>query len=119
MNAPLEHHWAFARPRLSSNLPIKLATRIISAALCLSSGYVSAACEQEAAALCPDGNPRCLADAAKSVEQAANDCKSVVGRFLNASMWQETPQFFDNSPHERVFWRCVARQCDDPQEPGK
>jgi hypothetical protein len=97
------------------HLPTRMAARIILAALCLSGGYTYAACEQEAASLCSNGDPHCLADAAKSVEQATNDCKTDAGRQQNASLWEATPSFFDNAPHEHAFWRCVARQCDAPQ----
>jgi hypothetical protein len=103
-------------PRFCTNLPIKIAARIIVTALCLGGGVAYAACEQEAAALCLDSNPRCIEDAMKSAGQAANDCKTPEGRQQNASLWQATPSFFDNAPHEHVFWRCVARQCDAPAQ---
>jgi hypothetical protein len=119
VNIPLDLKWAFFGPRFCLDLSIKTAARIISIVLCLGGSYAYAACEQEAAALCSGGNPHCLEDAARSVEQATNDCKTPEGRQQYASLWQATPSFFDNAPHEHVFWRCVARQCDAPQDSGK
>lgn len=83
--------------------------------LLLSGGSAFAACEQEAARLCASGDSRCLEGAAKSVEQAASDCKTSEGRQQNAALWQATPAFFDGQPYEHTFWRCVASLCDDRQ----
>ena len=91
--------------------------RIIATALLMSGTQAFAACEQESALLCSSGDPRCLEDAANWVAQAAGDCKTPQGRLQNAAMWQAAPQFFDGEPHEHVFWRCIARLCDAPQDP--
>ncbi|MEX3968576.1 hypothetical protein AB4Y42_41610 [Paraburkholderia sp. EG286B] len=108
------------QPRvLFTHFPIKIAAQIMAAALCFNAGCAFAACEKEAAAMCAQGDPQCLDGAAKSVEQAVNDCKTPEGRIQSASLWQATPSFFDNAPHEHEFWRCVAQQCDTPQSPGK
>lgn len=48
--------------------------------LLLGGGSAFAACEHEAERLCSSGDPRCLTDAAKSVEQAVADCKTPEGR---------------------------------------
>jgi hypothetical protein len=119
VNVPLNPARIYPRSRLCTSFSIKFAARLFSFSLVLVSGYGYAACEQEAASLCSDGNPRCLQDAAKSVEQAADDCRTPEGRQQNASLWEATPSFFDNAPHEHVFWRCVARQCDGSQPPEK
>jgi hypothetical protein len=119
VNVLLQNKWAPSGSRVCTSFSLKTAARFFSVSLCLGSSYAYAACEQEAASLCADGNPRCLQDAAKSVEQAANDCKTPEGRQQNASLWEATPSFFDNAPYEHIFWRCVARQCDGSQEPGK
>lgn len=94
------------------------AIRVVAATLLFGTTYAFAACEQESALLCSSGDPRCLEDAVKSVEQAASDCQTQEGRLKNASLWEATPQFFDGEPHEHVFWRCVARLCDGPEEPA-
>ena len=119
VNIQIKRRRSFSGPCPFTHLSIKIAARIMLAALCLSGSSVFAACEKEAAALCSHGDPQCLDGAAKSVAQAANDCKTPEGRIQNASLWQATPSFFDNAPHEHEFWRCVARQCDSPQQPGQ
>ncbi|WP_321963722.1 hypothetical protein [Paraburkholderia sp. J7] len=119
MNVQTTQQWAIPDPRPFTHFPIKIAAQIMAAALYLTVGCAFAACEKEAAAMCLQGDARCLDGAAKSVEQAANDCKTPEGRIQSASLWQATPGFFDNAPHEHEFWRCVARLCDPPQAPGQ
>ena len=119
VNVQIKCKQVFSGPRPFSHLPLKITALLFVVTLCLSGHFAYAACEKEVAALCSQGDPRCLDGAAKSVEQAANDCKTPEGRIQNASLWQATPSFFDNAPHEHEFWRCVAHQCDSPQQPGK
>ena len=119
MNVMTTHRRAIPDPRPFPHLPINIAAQILAAALCLTASGAFAACEKEAAAMCSHGDPQCRDGAAKSVEQAANDCKTSEGRMQSASLWQATPSFFDNAPHEHEFWRCVAQQCDPPQAPGQ
>ena len=90
-----------------------VAIDMLAIVLLLSGGSAFAACEQEAARLCASGDSRCLDSAAQSVEQAVSDCKTPEGRQEKAALWQATPAFFDGQPYEHMFWRCVARLCDD------
>lgn len=119
MHVPPNIQWSFASPRICSHGATKIAARIIVAIMCLGSAYVFAACEEEAARLCSSTGARCLEDAAKSVEQAISDCHTPEGRKQHASLWQATPQFFDGQPQEHVFWRCVSRLCEAPQQASK
>lgn len=119
MNVQTTRQRAIPGLRRFTHFPTKIAAQFMAAALCLTAGCAFATCEKEAAAMCSQGDPRCLDGAAKSVEQAANDCKTPEGRIQSASLWQATPSFFDNAPHEHEFWRCVARQCDPPHASGQ
>lgn len=101
-----------ARSHLRARMAGHATIETLAIAVLLSSGTAFAACEQEAARLCASGDPRCLEGAAKSVEQAINDCKTSEGRKQNAALWQATPSFFDGQPYEHMFWRCVARMCE-------
>ncbi|HKQ82086.1 MAG TPA: hypothetical protein VJS42_07800 [Steroidobacteraceae bacterium] len=119
MKVQIKCQQAFAGTPHFSHFPLNIPALCVVATLCLSGSVAYAACEREIAAVCSQGDPRCLDGAAKSVEQAANDCKTPEGRNQYASLWQATPSFFDNAPHEHEFWRCVAQQCNPPPQPGK
>ena len=112
MPVPLKAKWGFASPRVAIPVPKLVAIRIVATVLSLGSGYAFAACEQETALLCSSGDPRCLADAAKTVAQVTGECSTPQGRSQHAALWQATPAFFDGEPHEHVFWRCVSQLCD-------
>jgi hypothetical protein len=105
------HHFSFANSRLAS----RTAAGTI-AIMALLTAYPAlpafAACEQEAARLCSNGDARCLEDAAKTIQQVMDDCKTPEARKQNAAMWQSTPSYFDGQPHEHAFWRCAAQLCD-------
>lgn len=116
MHRTLKLKTDFAKVRLGTYIRKKIAAQTIAGMLFYGNTYAFAACEQEVASLCSSGDSRCLQDAAQSVAQAANDCKTPEVRQRNASLWQATPQFFDGQPNEHAFWRCVAQLCDVPRE---